>query len=297
MSQLKIIFNRLKELSRKMIITSFLSLVIAAGYFAHGAFSEPTADPSASDQDFTENILGANSADNNFDSTSVVANADGSIIERLNYIKENLGGGGIDYSLQKNQIYDDLNCVNNNEEADTACGATDAEYTGEESTWTLYTDASLSGALVASGKVYLDERTGLYWADAHDLVSGNNTPDAITNEFTIGTGCSDAQINAGECDSSMYQTKGNAVQYCLDLSLDADGDGTDETTWYLPSQKELMQAYINGSGNNIPNPAVYYWSASEYYSNASYAWYVNLSNGGTGLNGKTNGTYARCVLR
>ena len=312
MIEIKIIINKLKDLSRKMIISSFLSLIIAVGYFAHGAFSEPIVDPSASDQDFTENIIGVNSANNDFNSTSVVANADGSIIERLNYIKENLAG--VDYSLQQHQIYDDLNCTNNNDDGtDSACAASDPEYIGEEGAWASTTDTDLNGSLVASGKIFQDERTGLYWSDCYDSTSGQGSCDSIDNDFDIwddggctgngaGTECTDADISNGLCNNSDYwcydnDGDGSALDFCENLSLDADGDGTDETDWYLPSQKELMQAYINGAGNNLPNPSRLYWSASELYSSASNAWYVSLSYGSTYVFNKTNGNYARCVLR
>jgi putative transposase len=78
---------------------------------------------------------------------------------------------------------------------------------------------------------------------------------------------------------------------------DADGDGTDETNWYLPSQKELMQAYINGAANNIPFPANGYWSSTEIYGNSSVAWFVILAYGYTTNGNKGNDSYARCVSR
>ncbi len=52
----------------------------------NAAFTEPTTAPSSSDQDFPQNILGANNNNNDFDSTNVTANNDGSLIERLEYI-------------------------------------------------------------------------------------------------------------------------------------------------------------------------------------------------------------------
>ena len=61
--------------------------VLGAVYFTRAAFVQPDFAPGASDQDFTENILGANNADNEFDSSSVASNADGSIVERLEYIQ------------------------------------------------------------------------------------------------------------------------------------------------------------------------------------------------------------------
>lgn len=206
-----------------------------------------------------------------------------------------------DFSFAKHQIYDDWNCdgadfTGNNGTSTAACSSGDPEYTGEEGDWTLYTDSDLNGALVASGMVFKDERTGLFWADCYDSTSGQGSCDTLTNSFTIGTGCSDAVIIAGECDSSMYQTKGNAIQYCLDLSLDADGDGTDETDWRLPTQKELMQAYINGAANNLPNAGgLNFWSATEVYSSTANAWNVVLYYGRTLNANKGNGYNVRCA--
>ena len=49
-------------------------------------------------RDNPQNILGLNTADNNFDSTAVVANANGSMIERQEYIQSQitaLGSGDV----------------------------------------------------------------------------------------------------------------------------------------------------------------------------------------------------------
>ena len=200
-------------------------------------------------------------------------------------------------SSQRNLVYDDYNCANNNQEASSTCAAADAEPTGEEVRWSSSTDSTLAGAFVASGKVYRDLRTGLYWSDAYDGTSGGASPNTRTNSFTIGTGCTDAAKSAGICVQDNYQVKGQAIQHCLDLSLDATGDGTDETDWYLPSQKELMQAYLDGAGNNLPNAVYNSWSSSEYSSDASNAWLVYPSYGYTYDDAKSLGYYARCVRR
>lgn len=67
--------------------------------WAYAAFVEPSAAPSASNQDFTQNILGANNADNSFDSSSVAANIDGSIVERLEYLWSNRASFGTGTAL------------------------------------------------------------------------------------------------------------------------------------------------------------------------------------------------------
>jgi cytoskeletal protein RodZ len=63
-----------------------LVIVLLLVIYAFAAFIEPSSSPDASNQDFSQNILGANNADNSFNSSSVAANNDGSVIERLRSI-------------------------------------------------------------------------------------------------------------------------------------------------------------------------------------------------------------------
>ncbi|MDD3284107.1 MAG: DUF1566 domain-containing protein [Patescibacteria group bacterium] len=53
--------------------------------------------------------------------------------------------------------------------------------------------------------------------------------------------------------------------------------------WYLPHQKQLMQAYIDGSYGNLEFPGTYdyYWSATTVSDAPGIAWIVLLSNGYT----------------
>lgn len=195
-----------------------------------------------------------------------------------------------DYSLQKNLIYDDWKgSAAANSTSLAAAYAAGEDQDKEEGEWTAYTDSSLGSEIVASGAVYRDERTGLYWSDCYSSAQ-DGTCDQITNSFTLDGVVADT-------DDGLDAEGGNAVDFCESLELDADGDGTDETNWYLPSQKELMQAYINGAANNIPFPAYYYWSSTEYYNNSSYAWYVYLAVGYTSNSTKGVNYYARCVSR
>ncbi|NCU29538.1 DUF1566 domain-containing protein, partial [Candidatus Saccharibacteria bacterium] len=63
--------------------------------------------------------------------------------------------------------------------------------------------------------------------------------------------------------------------------------------WRLPTQKELLQAYIDGSNYNLVAAAAYHWSATVY--SVTYAWYTYLSLGSTGGNLKGNAAQVRCV--
>lgn len=72
---------------------------------------------------------------------------------------------------------------------------------------------------------------------------------------------------------------------------------SDHSGWYLPHQKQLMQAYIDGSYGNLEASGVIrsYWSATTLSFDTTYAWYVILSYGSTNYDIKTNGNFVRCV--
>ena len=292
-----IVYKKLTQLVWLGVITFVVSVIAGTTLYVFAAFTEPAAAPGASNQDFTENILGANNTDNDFDSSAVVASSTGSIIERLQYIQDNFL---FDTIPMRYQVYDDWHCANNNEEGASSCAAGDAEYTGEEGEWTYYYDSDLNGATIASSTVYKDERTGLYWSDCYDDDSGGGACLAIANNFHAAVSiCTDAEINAGTCDISARATTSAAMTFCQNLELDKDGDGTDDTDWYLPSQKELLLAYINGAANNLPHvTGDFYWSSTEYYGSPTNAWYVYLFNGYTYcINVKTVTNYVRCIHR
>jgi hypothetical protein len=113
------------------------------------------------------------------------------------------------------------------------------------------------------------------------------SPDAAPNTLTKVSGTGDATINYS---ATPYGVNNAAVggksasQLCSER-----GNG-----WRLPTQKELMQAYIDGSNWNLTNPANYFWPFTE--NDDTYAWIVNLGAGYTNLTNKATGTYyVRCV--
>lgn len=219
--------------------------------------------------------------------------------------------------------YDDWNCANNNEEASSACAGGDSEYTGEEAaTWTLtatggtarsVTDNSVTRTLT-SNKVYQDSVTGLYWSD--------RTTATVDNEFSYVDGDDRVSPTGNSCNFNSTGTANaycdnqdplsaytedddvSAADFCLNLQLDGDNADSDndgatgmETDWRLPSQKEFMQAYINGAANNLPGVANGFWSSTEYYNSQSNAWSVYLSSGITNGSTKSFNFYVRCVRR
>jgi hypothetical protein len=83
---------QLKKLGYRVFTTVVLTLTAITTVWVYAAFIEPSVSPDNAgwDQDFTQNILGANNADNDFDSSVVVANKDGSIVERAEYIADRI---------------------------------------------------------------------------------------------------------------------------------------------------------------------------------------------------------------
>jgi len=87
-----------------------------------------------------------------------------------------------------------------------------------------------------------------------------------------------------------------AKSYCANLTLEGYSD------WRLPSIKELQSIVditkynpaIKGGFSNTATDD-WYWSASPYVHNGSYAWIVYFSNGRTFDNTKSSMYYVRCV--
>jgi hypothetical protein len=169
------------------------------------------------------------------------------------------------------------------------------DYQGEEAEWTDHS--------VDTDVVWKDERAGLYWSADRGVITSNNFT-AMSLEtcdfFDTGLYATRAAYPGGDTDC------GDAINYCATL------DYGDRTDWYLPSQKELMLAYIDGmynqAGSTAEEAAAFtwgttdgggypYWSSSEVSDLDIYAWYVNLYYGITLNFSKTSGYAVRCVAR
>jgi len=151
-------------------------------------------------------------------------------------------------------------------------------YKAEESTWTAVSGSPFAGfgALnLETGTVKQDSRTGLWWS-----ASSTTYP---TNQFTLSA-------------DGVRPTGGEAIAFCNALNTASYGGNTD---WYLPTQKELMTAYINDIYSQDPTFATesYFWSSTELSAYPGYAWRVFLNNGITVGNGKGTGYSVRCVRR
>jgi hypothetical protein len=185
----------------------------------------------------------------------------------------------LDYSLQQYSSRDDYAGPNG--------GGGAEDYQGEEATWTSPVE-----------NVWKDGRTGLYWSSSQ----GNKL-----NQFTISD-CdfftttprsnysgSDTGVGSAQCGPAE-----DAINYCATLNFGGYSD------WYLPSQKELMQAYIDGmfnkAGTTQANAAAFtttsdFWSSTEESSDATRAWYEGLRRGTTYSTTKSTGYAVRCVRR
>jgi hypothetical protein len=157
-------------------------------------------------------------------------------------------------------------------------GTTTNKYTGENSTWITasgspFSYLGITPTTTASGVVKVDLATGLWWSDISASTMDDNftlTPDNNTGR-PIG---------------------GSAITFCNSLNT-ANFAGHND--WYLPTQKQLMQAYIDGSNYNLPTPGTSFWSSTEYYGNAANAWFVDLSYGRTSFVTKVTLNSVRCV--
>ncbi len=166
---------------------------------------------------------------------------------------------------------------------DQSLQAKDYRDSNASSTWSTWSKSN------SSPEVWLDTRTGLYWSPKQT--------GTYSNEFTIAscdffTTTPRGNYNGADPDC------GNAINVCANLSLDANGDATPETKWYLPTQAELMQAYLNGiylGSNPTWVTGDNYWSSTEV--NNTSAWYTTLFYGVTTSSNKTTSYSVRCVHR
>ena len=303
MSKIKEMFNKnqnwINKLGWKMISTVVITLTAVVTFVVYAAFTEPTTTPANSDQDFSQNILGADNADNDFSSSIVTANNDGSIIERLEYLSNVISssvlpidkfngsaGDSVDdyafYTQEKGGVDD----YNNN----SGGGSMPAD--SYSASWTQcdagdnYCDTGDSTAC-SGGICYINNDTGLIWSDYLDSGT-NHTWFWANNCYEPGTAENPGTCVAGGDDACQCVKKTSSETGC-----EALGDGN----WKLPYQKELMQAYIDGSWGNLPHAGNNFWSATTGSHATQVAWRVHLYFGYVVYPTKTNTYYSRCVRR
>lgn len=157
-------------------------------------------------------------------------------------------------------------------------GAPVTETTNYSLTWTT-NPTPVTGDDNKAGRGGLDPRTGLTWSMLL-LRTGTTVGFASTTNTPFSWGATHAN-NIGI--TAPVAGNRTAIQLCAD-----QGNG-----WRLPTQKELMQAYIDGSYWNLTQPSNFFWSVTEV--SASNAWDVYLTTGNTNNNTKTSTYQVRCV--
>jgi len=153
---------------------------------------------------------------------------------------------------------------------------------------------SMPTGLLKTGQttVYLTGDDGTYQKGvARTFTTGGNTG-------LLWQRCSAGQnYQATTCSATALTfTWDQANTYCSNLGIAGK-------TWRLPTVNEL-RSLVDYGKSSFPaiDTAVFpntqssgYWSSSTYAQFTSFAWYVNFSNGGVGVDVKTNSSYVRCV--
>ncbi len=201
----------------------------------------------------------------------------------------------VDFTNMQYSTYDDYAGGDYLSEYFELGGAELEDYEGEESEWTKISD-----------DVWKDTRTGVYWSSdqTNDILGQSIVP---SNNFDMSTCDFFTSLPRGSYDGT-DNTCGNAINWCANLELDG------RSNWYLPSQKELLQALIDGiynqagdtpqaaaafaSGDAIGRHDGYFFSSSEVSHNSSRAWYVAFGDQYLYHYNKTDDyTGVRCVSR
>lgn len=142
-----------------------------------------------------------------------------------------------------------------------------------------------------------DNATGIVWSYPCKG-NGCSSWDTETSTTTLTTGC----LPVGECayfaTDTLYTWNANGVD---NNSLTAKELCSSHSGWSLPHQKQLLQAYINGSYGNLEPEGVYryYWSATAVSFNTTldrtWVWLINLSDGYSYDNREDRSRSIRCM--
>ena len=153
-----------------------------------------------------------------------------------------------------------------------------------KSTWTTCNSGNSycgTGRSVAEKK---DNNTGLVWSPRISTSA---------NWFTANN-CAYPNGLAG--DDGVCNTNAEVACVCVKIVSSKTGcEAYDDGSWRLPTQKELLMAYVDGSYGNLTNPAYYYWSSTTYSNGTQLAWATGLQHGYTYNNNKTTNYSVRCV--
>lgn len=235
-----------------------------------------------------------------YSSTTISADIDGNILERLEYlnnrnmfsvvnIKNGSAGANVADYASSTQAVGGVDDYNNSGTRPTDSFA---------ASWTECTAGNNYCKTGDSNADYQDNNTGLIWSNYLDG-GANHTWFWANNCWEPGTW---ANPDGGEGDNGgsniACDADGDDACQCVKATstpnmtgCEALGDGG----WRLSHQKELMQAYIDGSWGNLSNAANTFWSATTLSGDTHYAWHVSLYSGYTNGGAKTLTYDSRCV--
>ena len=139
-----------------------------------------------------------------------------------------------------------------------------------------------------ANNVWKDNRTGLYWSEDKG---------SMTNSFLTSCGF----FTTNPRGNWSGTTCGDAINFCSNLAQVAVSGQSEKTNWYLPSYKELLQAYkddmFNKTGTAFTTENIF-WSSTEVSYQGVYGWVVPLSYDASWYNvPKYNTNSVRCVAR
>lgn len=136
-----------------------------------------------------------------------------------------------------------------------------------------------------------DLNTGIIWSYPLKNTEGVNNFDTSAPDLT---GCETGSCAYQNIDTYYSWDSSNTNNNSKTASGLCQEQGEN---WYLPHQKQLMQAYIDGAYGNLESIGVVrgYWSATTLSGYETHAWYVDLSGGGTGYYYKYYDNVIRCV--
>ena len=138
----------------------------------------------------------------------------------------------------------------------------------------FYIDVTGDHGLIAATS---DQNTGAPWgcSGTHIVGTGTAIGTGQANTNAIVSGCLTAGIAARVCNDFVYYS-----------------GGTEYNDWFLPSQLELNEMYIQKTVIGGFSGS-FYWSSSEY--DASNAWTQDFSNGNQNSNSKAGTAHVRAV--
>lgn len=285
---MKVFFKKAKRylnsLSRRVFIVAILTFLVASFLTARAVFQEPAAAPSSSDQDFAENILGANNADNDYGSSSVAANRDGSIIERLEYA---IG------------LISTPTCGNGSVEGGEACDDggtlwTSGSCAGDCSRRNYWSSPMYASGAIGAGTFSSAENINKYCQErGFRVATSNNTVagDGIMNYKFLNISSSASASIIVSSASASYSTQDYATNgYTIETNQTSRWSysysmGYTSSIWYPGWRKNLTQS-ASTTGSSTAGNAWAFGSTSFDGTNTWY-FYTNVSVGTFSYSSKT----------